>query len=384
MVGIRRSRLGEYLRGDAVKPLKIALACGGTGGHVFPGLATAEALRARGHDVTLWLAGKTGESVAVKGWTGDVRTIPAEGLDGGLSWRTARAMWRLARAIRRCGRQMDDDTPNAVLAMGSYASVGPVLAAKRRGIPVVLHESNVIPGRAISLLYGVAAAVAAVFEETRAYLRRRRLFITGMPLRAELVRAAAEGRPDRAPNGPFTVLVAGGSRGARRLNELASQALPRAFERGLSLRVIHLAGTEQEASVREVYRQAGLPHEVHAFCHDMGEAYRRADLAICRAGASTCAELLAFGLPALLVPFPFAIRHHQSANARAMERMGAADWVEEADCEEDWLVEYVVGQARAPERLARMRTAARGRARLDAANALAELVEKTACEYPRS
>ncbi len=358
--------------------MKVALACGGTGGHIFPGLATAEVLQARGHEVSLWLAGKEGEAAAVEGWSGPVQTVPAEGLPMGLSFRTIRALWLLARAISHCGGIMDRDRPEALLAMGSYASVGPVVAARRRRVPVILHESNVIPGRAISWFYRRADAVAAVFEETRSHLRRQTLVITGMPLRAELARAAAETAPQRRSGEPFTVLIAGGSRGARRLNELAMHALPAAFHRGVSLRAIHLAGEEDAAAVREAYKRAGLPHEVHGFYRDMADVYRRSDLAICRAGASTCAELLAFGLPALLVPYPFAIRRHQAENARAMERMGAADWVEEADCEETWLAEYIVGQARAPERLARMRAAARGRARLDAAESLADLVEKTA------
>lgn len=357
--------------------MKIALACGGTGGHIFPGLATAHALRARGHEVTLWLAGKAGEAEAVRQWDGPKLTVPAEGFPSRPTPAAVRALWRLWRAARKCGELMDRERPDGLLGMGSYATVGPVLAARQRGVPVTLHEANVIPGRAIRLLYRRADAVAAVFEETRFYLRAREIAVTGLPLRPELARAAAEERAPRAPDAPFTVLVIGGSRGAHRLNEIVSEALPRAAASGLKLRAIHLTGRDDEEMVRARYAENGLDADVRAFRHDMAEAYRQADLALCRAGAATCAELLAFGVPALLVPFPFAIHAHQLANARAMEKMGAADVVEEADLESEWLAQYVAGVARSPARLARMRTAALKHARLDAAEALARVVERT-------
>jgi len=359
--------------------MKVALACGGTGGHIFPGLATAQALRARGHEVSLWLAGKAGETVAIQGWDGPIRTVAAQGLPTRLSWDTPRALWRLLRAIRRCGHLMEQDRPDVVLAMGSYASVGPSVAARRRKIPLVLHEANVIPGRAIGLLSRLAEVVAVSFEETRAYLRGRRVVFTGMPIRAELAAAAAQPPREGAPEG-FTILITGGSGGARRLNELAAQAIPEAFRIEPAFRVIHLARADDADQMRITYAKAGVPHTVYAFCHDMAGVYQNTDLAISRAGASTCAELLAFGIPALLVPYPHAVRNHQTHNARAMERIGAAHWVEESDCEAEWLAQYLIGQFRAPERLHRMRQAARRHARLDAADALAQVVEKTGLE----
>ena len=151
-----------------MRRLNVHLACGGTGGHIFPGLATAAVLRDRGHRVTLWLAGKDVEASAVRGWDGPVHTVPAEGFTSGLpGWRVVRTSISLLRASRTCHRAMAKDPPDVLLAMGSYASVGPARAAFKLDIPVVLHESNVIPGRAVALLSRRAAAVAAVFEETR-------------------------------------------------------------------------------------------------------------------------------------------------------------------------------------------------------------------------
>ena len=203
--------------------LRIHLACGGTGGHIFPGLATGCVLKDRGHAVTLWLAGKDVEQAAVRGWEGPVITVPAEGFIAGLSWRSLKTAFRLIGASRRCHGRMSADRPDVLLAMGSYASIGPATAAFRLRVPVVLHEANVIPGRAVTMLAGRATAIAAAFEETRFYLRRHEVVLTGMPLRREVLAARSVEIPRPAPP-RFTVLVTGGSRGARRLNRVVSRA----------------------------------------------------------------------------------------------------------------------------------------------------------------
>lgn len=165
--------------------MKIALACGGTGGHIFPGLATAEILTARGHEVELWLAGKDGEEQLVDGWDGPVVTVQSEGFSNGVSPRAVGTAWTLMRATRKCTTTMRESRPDVVLGMGSYATVGPVMAAMRLQIPFVLHEANVLPGRAVSLFSRWASAIAGSFEETRYYLRRKELVLTGMPIRAD-------------------------------------------------------------------------------------------------------------------------------------------------------------------------------------------------------
>lgn len=358
--------------------MKTAIACGGTGGHIFPGLATAEVLRRRGHEIELWLAGKDVETPALGGWTGPVVTVPAEGFPSGFSPRAVRGAWRLARAAGRCRRQMASRRPEVLLAMGSYASAGPVYGALRGGIPVVLHEANVLPGRAIRLFSRWAAAVAMSFEESSYYLRHGKLVWTGMPLRRDLEEAAGAAPPAPPAREFFTLLVMGGSRGSHRLNESVSNALARVHAAGHRVGVIHLSGFSDETAVRQSYEQAGVLHEVFPFLSDMASVYRRADLAICRSGAATCAELSLFGLPALLVPYPHAAYDHQTANARAMEKKGAADVVPEPDLDEEWLADYVVSAMRNPGRLARQRAAAKQRATGSGAEALADLVEKVA------
>ena len=354
--------------------MKVAVACGGTGGHIFPGLATADALRERGHDVTLWLAGKDVETPALKSWTGRLITVPSEGLPSGFSLRTVRALWRILRAVRECRRIMKVEQPDVLLAMGSYASVGPVAAALSRRVPVVLHEANVLPGRAIALFAKRATAVAASFEESRFYLKRKEIVITGMPIRKELEAAAGRARPADVNRNLFTVLVMGGSRGAHRLNDVVSAALAQIHKLGHKIQVIHLTGVADEEAVRKVYADAGVPARVHAFSSDMASIYAVTDLAICRSGAATCGELAMFAVPALLVPYPFAARDHQMANARALEKDGAADVVPERDLGVAWLMDYVAGCMSDSGRLARMSASARSRAPGSAAVRLAELV----------
>jgi UDP-N-acetylglucosamine--N-acetylmuramyl-(pentapeptide) pyrophosphoryl-undecaprenol N-acetylglucosamine transferase len=354
--------------------VKVGLACGGTGGHFYPGLATAEVLRRRGHDVTLWLAGKSVESRAGEVWKGPSITVRAEGLPSGLAPRSLVSAWRLMGAVIQCRRRMRADRPDVVLGMGSYGSVGPVAAALLLRIPVVLHESNVLPGRAVALLSWWARAVAGCFEETRYYLRRRNLVLTGMPLRQELEDLAAKAARGRL-RAPLTILVMGGSQGAHALNMLVPPAMLGVSRRGYRVNVLHLTGPTDEAVVRKAYGDAGVDAQVMAFSQRMGELYARSDLAICRAGAATCAELSAFALPALLVPFPDAMRNHQMANARAMERLGAADVVEESALQPDWLAGYVEQCVTQPRRWEQMRDALHRRASGSGAEKLADVVE---------
>ena len=162
------------------------------------------------------------------------------------------------------------------------------------------------------------------------------------------------------------------------MNQVAVDAVIRAHRRGKPFRVIHLTGRADEYAVRKAYEEAGVRAEADAFRLDMGTVYRTATLAICRAGASTCAELEAFGVPALLVPYPFAARNHQWANSLALERRGSAHTIDESDLESEWLADYLIGSIQAPARLRRMRRAALQHASIAGAAALADLVEKVA------
>lgn len=348
--------------------LHIAVACGGTGGHIFPGLSTARALRDRGHHVTLWLSGKDVESTVLQGWKGPVITIPSEGFQFG-PLRSLVTAVRIFIAVIRCWIAMFRHRPDAVLAMGSYSSIGPCLAARLRRIPVVLHEANAIPGKAVRMLAGRAASIAICFEETRYHLKGLNMVTTGMPLRPELKRSGSS-----LQNLEFNLLVMGGSGGAHALNEMVSEAVCLLKTRNpeLETHIIHLTGPADESHIRRRYENAGVAADVYAFTQDMASLYETADLAVCRAGASTCAELGVFGLPALLIPYPHAASDHQTANACALEKLGAADVVQQSDMTVEWLADYLRAQIDDPERLEKMRTHA---IRLDSLNAAAKLAE---------
>jgi UDP-N-acetylglucosamine--N-acetylmuramyl-(pentapeptide) pyrophosphoryl-undecaprenol N-acetylglucosamine transferase len=246
----------------------------------------------------------------------------------------------------------------------------------RLGVPYVLHEANVLPGRVVSLFSRWASAIAGSFEETRYYLRRRDLVLTGMPLGRGMERAAASRPSPSLDRNRLTVLVMGGSRGSRSLNEMVTRSLCDVYRLGYKIQVVHLAGREDEERVRRDYTAVGIPHEVHRFAQSMTDIYEQTDLAICRSGAATCAELSAFGIPALLIPYPYAANDHQTANARAMEKMGAADVVPEQDLSVAWLKDYVAQNIQAPSRLARMSAASKARSMGWGAGALADLVER--------
>lgn len=358
--------------------LHIAVACGGTGGHIFPGLATARVLRDRGHHVSLWLAGKGVEDTAVQGWKGPVITVPSEGFQFG-PLRSVFTALTIALAVFRCWIGMLRHRPDVVLAMGSYASIGPCAAAWLNRIPFVLHEANAMPGRAVRLLARQAAAVGICFEESRYHLKGRHAVTVGMPLRPELGETEDRGQKteDR-----FHLLVMGGSGGAHAINEMVSKALCSLTD--YSLRITHLTGSSDEQAVAERYRAAGVTADVRAFTHDMASLYQSASLAICRAGASSCAELSLFGVPALLIPFPHAASDHQTANARALEKAGAADVIRQADLTVEWLADYLRTQIENPERLAKMRARAAARnVSLNAAEKLAELVEQCQRGQPK-
>lgn len=358
--------------------MKIAVACGGTGGHIFPGLATADELVRRGHDVTLWLAGKGIESAAAAGWSGPSVTLNASGFEMRMNWRSVGTAWKLLRAGAEGRRRMSEDPPAVLLGMGSYAAVGPILAARRLKIPIVLHESNVVPGRTTRFFARRAKAVGVSFDGTSFYLKRATLVHTGMPLRREIEEAAAAQPPRVFRENRCTVLVMGGSAGARKLNQEAPAALAMVAHKVPGLRVIHLTGRAGEVEVRALYRQLGLDADIRAFTHDMAELYVQADFSISRSGAASCAELSAFGVPSLLVPYPYAVADHQLQNARAMEKTGAADVVADKDLSSFWLAEYLQARLCDPAKRQQMSRAARACAQRSGTAALADLVERSA------
>ncbi len=345
------------------------VACGGTGGHVFPGLAVARELQRRGHAVEVWFSGRDIEKSTLGSWGGPVFLTGARPL----SFRT---VLQVTRAFFRCLRALKHKRVDAVLAMGSYASLPPVLAARLRHVPILLHEANAVPGKAVDFLSRFAALTATSFEETAKWLPERKVVCTGLPVRGDLT-----GQPRFAeiPAGLFTVFVTGGSQGARRVNELASQALCLLKQSGVDdVFVVHQCGVADEARVKAAYAAAGVRAKVCAFLAEMGSAYASADLVICRAGASTCFELCLLGNPALLIPLPTAVRNHQHLNAAAIARCGGADEAIQSELSARSLMRYIQNKKDNPITLTRMREALKTLAVTDAAARVADEMEKIA------
>ncbi len=348
----------------------VLIMAGGTGGHVFPALSVARVLRERGVPV-VWL-GTPGSMEA--------RLVPKNGFPiewvriagirgkGALAWLVApfallRAVFEAARVIRRV-------EPRAVLGAGGYASGPGGIAAWLLRVPLIIHEQNAVAGLTNRWLARLAREVLEAFPGS--FGPRSRARCIGNPVRADIAALAPPRTRFVLREGPVRVLVLGGSQGARRLNELVPAAVAR-LPAGRRPEIRHQTGERGLAAAREAYERAGVDARISAFIDDMAEAYGWADLAICRAGALTVAELQAAGLGAILVPFPAAVDDHQTRNAAVLVRAGAARIAAERDLDADTLAALIGELTAGRDGLLAMAEAARATAVTDAAARLADL-----------
>jgi UDP-N-acetylglucosamine--N-acetylmuramyl-(pentapeptide) pyrophosphoryl-undecaprenol N-acetylglucosamine transferase len=307
----------------------VAIACGGTGGHFFPGLAVAEELKKRGCTVALLISSKEIDQQTVKSASGvEIFTLPAVGLQSrnylsfaGSFAKSLFAAWKIF--LRR--------RPDAVLAMGGFTSAPPVFAAKDSSVKTFLHESNTIPGRANRLLARFVDEAFVGFPETESRLRAKKISVTGTPVRPQFQQQnAANCRSTFGldPNPP-TILVVGGSQGASGLNEMILSTLP--LLAGKNWQWLHLTGANDFEKVKAAYAALGIKAVVKQFLEEMDLALGAATVCVSRAGASSLAEIAAMRLPSLLVPFPAAADNHQFFNAASFEKTGAAKLLEQKD-----------------------------------------------------
>lgn len=363
---------------DAQRP--ILLATGGTGGHVFPAKALAEALLARGHRVGL-VTDRRGTAFETAGGAIDVHRIRAAGIAGRGLVAKARAAGELLLGYLEARRLIRALRPAVVVGFGGYASVPTVLAAAARRVPIVLHEQNAVLGRANRLLASRADAVATSFAEVGKVrpADRSKLVLTGNPVRDAIRRLRDAVLPVLAADAPIPVLVTGGSQGASVFAELvpaAVAALPEALRR--RLRLSQQAREAEFEQVAAAYRGLGVEADVRRFFDDMPARLAEARLLVCRSGASTVAENTVAGRPALLIPYPHAIDDHQAANARAVAAAGGAVVLPQATTDVAGLAAALARLLGDPAALARMADAARGVGVPDAVDRLADLVERHA------
>lgn len=362
--------------------MRVVIAAGGTGGHVFPALALAERLTGEhGADVRFVGSpnGQEATRIPAAGYT--FHAVEALPFYREISWRAAKAPWVALRSMARCRPWVEG--ADVAVGLGGYVSVPPMLAARRARVRSVLHEPNAVPGLATRLLARSAAAVAIAFEDARTRLpRHARVELTGYPIREDVVgepahRAALaeEARVvldlDAARR---TVLVIGGSQGAEHLNEVVTGAVALLEDR-TDVQLVVLTGPERATqSLPSLAGDGGVLVRAIPFLDRMELVYAAADLVVARAGATTLAELAVCGIPSILVPYPYATENHQEANAREFERAGAAEVVLDGALTPRVFADRVSALLGDQDRLDRMGGCARARAKPDAAERFARLI----------
>jgi len=336
---------------------------GGTGGHVFPALAVADEMRRRGWGV-VWLGAEGGmETTLVPKHNFALETIRFRGVRGKgvLRWALLPlalliAFWQSAKVIFRV-------RPDVVLGMGGFAAFPGGMMASLFNRPLAIHEQNAIPGLANKVLARLADRVYSAFPDALS-----KSIWSGNPVRAEIAAVSKPGERFAGRSGPLRLLVVGGSLGAQALNEVVPKALALLPE-GDRPRVIHQAGQKHIETLKQHYAQAGVSGELVPFVEDMADRYAAADLVICRAGATTLAELACAGVASVLVPFPFATDDHQTANARFLSERGAALLLPQSELTPQRLASLLGGLDR--EQLLDLATNARQLAKPSAAQVVA-------------
>lgn len=303
--------------------MRLLIAGGGTGGHLFPGVAVAEELRAQEPDAAITFVGtKRGIEARVLpdlGWP--LELIEVSGLKTVGLLGAIRGLFRLPKALWQARKVVKAFKPDAVIGVGGYASGPVVLMARLRGIPTAICEQNSIPGLTNKILGRVVRAVFLSFQESARFFKPKKIQLTGNPVRRDLVQKLLAAPPPAGER--VHVLVSGGSLGAVAVNELAAAALID-LAKTTPLTITHQTGEKDLAATTKRYADAGVPADCRAFIKDMAATYLAADLVIGRAGATTVAELAIAGKPAIFIPYPFAADNHQEINAREMATAGAA------------------------------------------------------------
>jgi UDP-N-acetylglucosamine--N-acetylmuramyl-(pentapeptide) pyrophosphoryl-undecaprenol N-acetylglucosamine transferase len=353
--------------------LAFLMAGGGTGGHVIPLVAVARELRRRGHE-PFFVGTRQGM---------EARLVPAEGFSidfieiGGLNGvglsRALQSLRQLPASVARVLHLLRTRRPAAVFSLGGYAAGPVMLAAWLRNLPIALMEPNAVAGMTNRWMGRFVNRALVNFPEAAPQFPRGKAELAGLPVRQEFFDLPAKHL------GPtLTLLVTGGSQGARRLNQAVQESWPLFQRAGTPLRILHQCGRPDHAALSSAFTSSGLAGEVVPFIEDMPAAFAEADLVVCRSGAGAVSELAAAGKPSILVPFPYAADQHQLRNAESLARAGAARLIPDTEMTGQRLFEEVAGLLAQPERLERMGQAARALGRPGAAARAADVLEELA------
>ena len=366
--------------------MNVLIVCGGTGGHFFPGLAVGEELLKRQHQVLLVVSEKEIDRKAAQHVHGFlIQTLPAMGWGGWKPYRLIQFCRKTVKAFIRSRQIFRSFNPDVIVGMGGFNSIAPLLLARLYRKPVCIHESNTIAGKANRFIASLGAVVAVGFEKTKEQFPKNKVVWTGTPVRSAL-------RIKKAHDQAFeelglitvlpTVLIIGGSQGAKRLNQLVVEAARQVAS--MDIQWLHLTGTEDEPKIRQAYIQAGKKAQVYAFYHEMERLYAAADLVIARAGAASLAKIAQWALPSILIPFPFAADQHQAANAAAFVMEKAAIMYEETNCHPEQLAKEIQVILKDKNHRKSMANAAQKICKEDAHQKLAGLIERLKIDKDRS
>ena len=339
------------------------MAGGGTGGHLFPGIAIAREFMAR-NSATRIIFVSTGNRLekAVLSKAGfDLRSIQVAGIKGRGIWNQIKSVLKIPGATLAAMGLLKKFSPDLTVGLGSYSAGPVVIGAWLMRIPIAIHEQNILPGITNRILARFADRIYISFENTKSRLNPQKVHWTGNPVRQELLESA--GRPEDGTaqdnrQGRFTVLIIGGSQGAHRINMAMIGALEH-LQSAERLHFVHQTGEADEAAVSDAYRKNRVSAEAQSFFDDMAQQYRQADLIICRAGATTVAEITALGKAAIFIPFPFAADNHQMLNAADLAKEGAAEIIVEKELNSKLLSQKIEHYRDHPQALEDMATRAR-------------------------
>ncbi len=362
----------------------VVMAGGGTGGHLFPGIAVAEELKKRDEKTDIMFIGTErgieSRVIPLEGYP--IRYLRAEGVAGKSFLRKVAASWRLIASVLRSRAMFRARRPDVVVGTGGYVSVGPVVAARTMSIPLLIMEQNLVPGLANRALGRLADYIAATYHESLAFFPRGKAHLTGNPVREGIMRGDREEAlrlfslsPERV-----TIFIFGGSSGARRINEAVMNSLDTLLEIREEVQFLHQTGQSDYERVRKMYRDMGFNAMAAPFVHQMAEAYAAADLVIARAGATTLAEITALGKAAVLIPYPHAAGH-QEFNARKLLEIGGCRMLLDRElngANGGGLAAHIKELAGSETLRGEMRRQSRALGRPDAAQKVADLVTNLA------
>jgi len=359
--------------------MKVLIAGGGTGGHLFPGIALASDIKEKYSEAQILFVGtEKGLEAKVIPKTGyELKFISARGFIGKSLNEKIDSVWRLLCSLKESRRIINSLSPDIVFGVGGYASFPCVVVASFKKIPTVILEQNTVPGLANKILANFVTAIAIAYPETIEYFPKDKVYLTGTPVRREIL----SGNRKKAlklfnlDEGRLTLLIFGGSSGARKINKAVVEGLSYLLPLKDSIQIIHQTGESDYGWVSNEYKNFPFKVTVLPFIYEMAEAYSVADLIVCRAGASTVAEITALGKASILIPYPYAAYNHQEMNARRLLSRGACEMILDRELNGEVLAKKITKILSEPDIKKEMEMASRAFGKVNAGEKIIEIAE---------